>query len=123
MQKVTKILNILTIAMFAITVVLAGVILFFGGESFRTPNIATPVYTDQLLWWAYLLFGVDYCPCGVSIPDWPACSPDPKQAVKTLYRARQESSFTRVNRLLHVRRNDHESFRDTSGPDNVPKAL
>ena len=52
MLKVTKLLNILTIAMFAITVVLVG-LFFFGGE---LPNAqySTPVYTDQLIWWAYI---------------------------------------------------------------------
>ena len=53
MQKINKILNIVTIVMFFITVVLLG-LFYFGGE---LPN-STPVYTEQLLWWSYLLFGV-----------------------------------------------------------------
>ena len=42
--------------MFVITVVLLG-LFYFGGE---LPNsqYATPVYTEQLLWWSYLLFGI-----------------------------------------------------------------
>ena len=42
--------------MFVITVVLLG-LFYFGGE---LPNsqYVTPVYTEQLLWWSYLLFGV-----------------------------------------------------------------
>ena len=56
MQKINKILNIVTIVMFVITVVLLG-LFYFGGE---LPNsqYATPVYTEQLLWWSYLLFGI-----------------------------------------------------------------
>ena len=56
MQKINKILNIVTIVMFVITVVLLG-LFYFGGE---LPNsqYVTPVYTEQLLWWSYLLFGV-----------------------------------------------------------------
>ena len=55
MQKISKILNIVTIVMFVITVVLLG-LFYFGGE---LPNsqYVTPVYTEQLLWWSYLLFG------------------------------------------------------------------
>ena len=56
MLKVTKLLNILTIVMFAITVVLVG-LFFFGGE---LPNsqYASPVYTDELIWWAYILMAL-----------------------------------------------------------------
>ena len=47
MQKINKILNIVTIVMFVITVVLLG-LFYFGGE---LPNsqYVTPVYTEQLL--------------------------------------------------------------------------
>ena len=56
MQKINKILNIMTIVMFVVTIVLLG-LFYFGGE---LPNsqYSTPVYTEQLLWWSYLLFGV-----------------------------------------------------------------
>ncbi len=51
-----KILNILTIVMFAITAVLL-CLFMFGGE---VPNqvYPTPVYTSTLLNWAYVLFGM-----------------------------------------------------------------
>lgn len=51
-----KILNIITIVMFAITVVILGLFMF-GGE---VPNqlYPTPVYTASMLNWAYLLFGI-----------------------------------------------------------------
>ena len=41
---------------FVVTIVLLG-LFYFGGE---LPNsqYSTPVYTEQLLWWSYLLFGV-----------------------------------------------------------------
>ena len=46
----------MTIVMFVVTIVLLG-LFYFGGE---LPNsqYSTPVYTEQLLWWSYLLFGV-----------------------------------------------------------------
>lgn len=51
-----RILNIVTIVMFLITVVLLGLFMF-GGE---LPNqlYSTPVYTSALLNWAYVLFGI-----------------------------------------------------------------
>lgn len=51
-----KILNIVTIVMFVITVVLLGLFLF-GGE---VPNqlYSTPVYTSSLLNWSYILCGI-----------------------------------------------------------------
>lgn len=80
MLKVTKLLNILTIVMFAITVVLIG-LFAFGGE---LPNAqySSPVYTDELIWWAYILLGITIIlalvfPIGRLLTN-------PKQAVKTL---------------------------------------
>lgn len=54
MLKFDKILKILTIAIFVVTLVLLG-LLFFGGD---VPNqlYKTPVYTGELLGWAYILF-------------------------------------------------------------------
>lgn len=51
-----KILNIVTLAMFVITVVLLGMFMFGG----NVPNqvYTTPVYTAALLNWAYILFGI-----------------------------------------------------------------
>lgn len=51
-----KILNIVTIVMFVITVVLLGLFMFGG----NVPNqlYTTPVYTSSLLNWAYILCGI-----------------------------------------------------------------
>lgn len=51
-----KILNIVTIVMFLITVVLLGLFIFGG----KVPNqlYDTPVYTGTLLNWAYILCGI-----------------------------------------------------------------
>ena len=80
MLKVTKLLNILTIVMFVITAVLIGLFVF-GGE---LPNAqySSPVYTDELIWWAYILLGITIIaalvfPLGRLLTN-------PKQAVKTL---------------------------------------
>jgi len=56
MGKITKYLNIATIGMFVITGLLMG-LYYFGGE---VPNQAhtTPVFTDQMIVWAYILFGI-----------------------------------------------------------------
>lgn len=56
MTKISKILNIVTYVMIAVTVVLLG-LFYFGGE---IPNQAytTPVYTQELLVWAYILFAI-----------------------------------------------------------------
>lgn len=80
MLKVTKLLNILTIVMFAITVVLVG-LFFFGGE---LPNAqyASPVYTDELIWWAYILMALTAV-AAIVFPIGRLVS-NPKQALKTL---------------------------------------
>lgn len=54
MTKISKILNIVTYVMITVTVVLLG-LFYFGGE---IPNQAytTPVYTQELLVWGYILF-------------------------------------------------------------------
>lgn len=51
-----RILNIVTIVLFLITVVILGLFMF-GGE---IPNqlYDTPIYTGALLNWAYVLFGI-----------------------------------------------------------------
>lgn len=56
MTKISKILNIVTYVMITVTVVLLG-LFYFGGE---IPNQAytTPVYTQELLVWAYILFAI-----------------------------------------------------------------
>ena len=66
MQKITKILNILTIVMFVITVVLLG-LFYFGGElpnsQYVHPGIhgTTTMVVISTIWRCYC--------CGVSIPD------------------------------------------------------
>jgi len=54
MTRLSKILNIATYVMITVTAVLLG-LFFFGGE---IPNQAyeTPVYTQELLVWGYILF-------------------------------------------------------------------
>jgi len=54
MTRISKILNIATYVMITITAVLLG-LFYFGGE---IPNqaYATPVYTQELLVWGYILF-------------------------------------------------------------------
>lgn len=80
MLKVTKLLNILTIVMFAITAVLIGLFVF-GGE---VPNsqYSSPVYTDELIWWAYILLALTAVAAFV-FPIGRLIS-NPKQALKTL---------------------------------------
>ena len=51
-----RILNLVTIVMFAITIVLLGLFMF-GGEVPNQPY-TTPVYTAALLNWAYILCGI-----------------------------------------------------------------
>ena len=96
MQKINKILNIVTIVMFVITVVLLG-LFYFGGE---LPNsqYVTPVYTEQLLWWSYLLFGVAI----VAALVFPIARlfTRPKEAMKSYCSRRNHRSC--VNRLLYV---------------------
>lgn len=80
MLKISKILNIVTIVMFAITVVLVG--LFFLGGDLPNAQYTTPVYTDQLIWWAYILFG--FTALAALIFPIGRLFTNPKQAVKTL---------------------------------------
>lgn len=51
-----KILNIVTIAMFVVTVVVLGLFMF--GGNLPNQQYPTPVYTSSLLNWAYILFGI-----------------------------------------------------------------
>ena len=97
MQKINKILNIMTIVMFVVTIVLLG-LFYFGGE---LPNsqYSTPVYTEQLLWWSYLLFGVAI----VAALIFPVARlfTRPKGSDEELYCPCRDHS-PRVNRLLDV---------------------
>ena len=51
-----KILNIVTIAMFVVTVVLLGLFMF--GGNLPNQQYTTPVYTSSFLNWSYVLFGM-----------------------------------------------------------------
>lgn len=51
-----KILNIVTIAMFVVTVVLLGLFMF--GGNLPNQQYTTPVYTSSFLNWSYVLFGI-----------------------------------------------------------------
>jgi uncharacterized membrane protein YkvI len=62
MNKINKILNIVTYVIIAITVVFIG-LFYLGGE---VPNQAqqTPVHTDEMLIWGYILFAIA---CGAAV--------------------------------------------------------
>ena len=97
MQKITKILNILTIVMFVITVVLLG-LFYFGGE---LPNsqYSNPVYTEQLIWWSYILFAVAII-AAVIFPIIRLFT-RPKEAMKSFIALCRDRN-PRVNRLFYV---------------------
>lgn len=56
MQKIRKYLNIMTLVFAIITIVIT-VLFMAGGEEPNQANY-TPVYTDQMLYWAYILLGI-----------------------------------------------------------------
>ncbi|MCT4600514.1 MAG: hypothetical protein N4A32_06405 [Marinifilaceae bacterium] len=56
MNKLAKYLNIATIGMFIITGVL--MVLFYAGGLVPDQVHPTPVHTDEMIVWAYILFGV-----------------------------------------------------------------
>jgi len=80
MNKISKYLNILTTFIVAITVVLLGM-LMWGGELPNT-QYDTPVYMDQIMWWAYTLLGLGAL-LAVFFAIYQLFT-SPKQAVKTL---------------------------------------
>lgn len=80
MEKIAKLLNILTIVMLVVTIVLVG--LFFGGGDLPNAQYTTPIYTDQLIWWAYVLFGLSTI-TAVAFPIYRLFT-RPKQAIKSL---------------------------------------
>ena len=77
-----RILNLVTIVMFAITIVLLGLFMF-GGEVPNQPY-TTPVYTAALLNWAYILCGIAII-VAVIFPVIRLFT-RPKQAMKSFYR-------------------------------------
>lgn len=80
MQKINKYLTILSIVMFVISAILT-ILFLVGGE---VPNQAytTPIYTDQLLYWAYVLLAIGI----IAAVIFPAVRlfTRPKEAVKAL---------------------------------------
>jgi len=80
MNKISKYLNILNTFIVAITVVLLGM-LMWGGELPNT-QYDTPVYMDQIMWWAYTLLGLGAL-LAVFFAIYQLFT-SPKQAVKTL---------------------------------------
>lgn len=56
MQKIRKYLNIMTLVFAVITIVIT--VLFLAGGELPNQAYYAPVYTDQLLYWAYILLGI-----------------------------------------------------------------
>lgn len=112
-----KILNILTIVMFAITAVLL-CLFMFGGE---VPNqvYPTPVYTSTLLNWAYILFGIAI----VSALIFPIIRlfTRPKQAIKSIIGL----AVVVIVVLIAYAMADGTPMKliGYNGPDNVPSML
>ena len=112
-----KILNIVTLVMFLITLVLLGLFIFGG----KVPNQAydTPVYTGALLNWAYILCGIAIL-AAVVFPIARLFT-RPKQAMK---------SFIGLVGLVVIVLIAYAMADDTplkligyNGPDNVPSRL
>lgn len=116
-MNISKILNILTIVMFAITLILLG-LFYFGG---KVPNqiYDTPVYTGELLGWCYILFFI----CAGAAVIFPTVQlfTRPKQAVKSLIGI----VALVVVVLLSYSLADGTIMELTGydGPDNVPSRL
>ena len=112
-----KILNIVTIVMFLITVVLLGLFMF-GGE---IPNkqYYNPVYTSTLLNWAYLLFGIAII-AAVIFPIARLFT-RPKQAMKSFIGL----AFVVILVLIAYAMADGTPMKiiGYNGPDNVPSML
>ena len=112
-----KILNILLLLMFVITVVVLGLFIF-GGE---LPNQAypTPVYTSAFLNWAYILCGIAIV-AAIAFPIARLFS-RPKQALKSL------SGLVGVAIVVMVAYSLADGtpmdLKGYNGPDNVPSML
>lgn len=112
-----KILDIVTIAMFLITVVLLGMFMF-GGE---IPNqqYYTPVYTSTLLNWAYILVGIAII-AALAFPVVRLFT-RPKQAMKSFIGLAVVVVFV----LIAYAMADGTPLKliGYNGPDNVPSML
>lgn len=112
-----KILNIVTIAMFVITVVVLGLFIF--GGTLPNQQYSTPVYTSTILNWSYILFGIAI----IAAMIFPVARlfTRPKQAMK---------SFLGLGALVIVILIAYAMSDGTpmklvgyTGPDNVPSML
>jgi len=112
-----KILNLLTIVMFVITLVILGLFMFGG----KLPNqlYTTPVYTSTLLNWAYILFGIAI----IAALIFPIARlfTRPKQAMKSFI----GFAAVIVVVLIAYGMADGTPMKITgyNGPDNVPSML
>ena len=112
-----RILNIVTIVMFLITVVLLGLFMF-GGD---VPNqlYTTPVYTSALLNWAYALFAIAI----IAALIFPVARlfTRPKQAMKSFIGL----AFVVILVLIAYAMADGTPMKliGYNGPDNVPSML
>lgn len=112
-----KILGIVTIAMFAITVVVLALFMF--GGSVPNQQYDTPVYTASLLNWSYILFGIAIIAALV----FPTARlfTRPKQAMKSFIGL----AVVAVLILIAYALSDGTPMNIVgySGPDNVPSML
>ena len=56
MQKIQRYLNIMTIVMAVVTVVI--LVLFLAGGAEPNSSLYSPLYTDELLYWSYILLAI-----------------------------------------------------------------
>ena len=112
-----KILNILLLLMFVITVVVLGLFIF-GGE---LPNQAypTPVYTSAFLNWAYILCGIAIV-AAIAFPIARLFS-RPKQALKSLIGLVGVAIVVMV--AYSLADGTPMDLKGYNGPDNVPSML
>ena len=112
-----KILNILLLLMFVITLVVLGLFMF-GGE---LPNQAypTPVYTSALLNWAYVLCGIAIV-AAIAFP-LARLFTRPKQALKSLIGVVGVAIVVVV--AYSLADGTPMDLKGYNGPDNVPSML
>ena len=112
-----KILGILTIAMFVITVVLLGLFMF--GGSVPNQQYDTPVYTSALLNWSYVLFAIAII-AAVVFPI-ARLATRPQQAMKSFIGL----GAVVVLILIAYAMSDGTPMKITgyTGPDNIPSTL
>ena len=80
MEKISRYLNILIIAMFLITGVFLGMLMW--GGNLPNTQYDTPIYMDQIMGWTYVLLGLSVV-AAIIFPIYQLFT-NPKQAVRTL---------------------------------------